>query len=84
MTETCKNICISKLNEYIRHIKYMIQDLEKEDGEVSISWWNKYGERFDNTWPSDEDVETKELLKNTVIKTLNNRIDEINKELENL
>ena len=84
MTETCKNICINKLNEYIRHIKYMIQDLETEGGEVSISLWNKYGECFDNAWPDDEDVVTKELLKNTVIKTLKDRIDEINKELENL
>ena len=84
MTETCKKICIEKLNSYIRHIKYMIEDLENEEGEVSISLWNKYSESFDNTWPEEDDNETKTKLKEAVINVLNNRIKEINIELESL
>ena len=86
MTDNCKSICINKLNDYIKHIKYMLEDLEN-DGEVSISTWNKYKNEigdFENTWPEADDEETTRQLKEAVIKVLNNRIEEINKEIENI
>lgn len=86
MTDNCKSICLEKLNSYIKHIKYMIEDLEAE-GEVSISTWNKYKNDtgdFENTWPEVDDEETTRQLKDAVINVLKNRINEINKEIESL
>ena len=86
MPDNCKSICLEKLNSYLRQIKYMIEDLEAE-GEVSISTWNKYKNDtgdFENAWPECDDNETSKQLKEAVINVLNNRIKEINKEIENL
>lgn len=73
----------SELYDFLQFINSFLEDL-KNDGEIVCRVLNERFNDFNYSYVSLKDTKTQEELKNAVLKVLNNRADEIIKEIETL
>jgi hypothetical protein len=73
----------SELYDFLQFINSFLEDL-KNDGEIVCRVLNDRFNDFNYSYVSLKDTKTQEELKNAVLKVLNNRADEIIKEIESL
>ena len=73
----------SELYDFLQFINSFLEDL-KNDGEIVCRVLNDRFNDFNYSYISIRDTKTQEELKNAVLKVLNNRADEIIKEIESL